>query len=183
MTGRDLVQRYLSRGWRLVFWAQAGDAKGPKGADAKSWTTRTYGLDDYDALERRGPVRVGAMLGHEVEPGRFLHDVDFDGPNAFKFAAIFPNSGYAFGRASKPLSHLFFTCSQPLPSLKLSDPVDGATVIELRGTGSDGDVCLQTMIPPSVWTKGDATEPLTFIRGRDHDPGHVEDAEWLPRLV
>src|SRR6185436_12983719 len=61
------------------------------------------------------------------------------------------------------------------------EDIDKTCLIELRGTKVDGDVGLQTMAPPSVWTKGNQREPLTFVRFGG--PSHVEASTLLKQRV
>jgi predicted P-loop ATPase len=62
---------------------------------------------------------------------------------------LLPSTGFGFGRASRPLSHAFFTVDEPLPSFSF-DNIDGKPFVEIRGTKADGSVGMQTMVPPSV---------------------------------
>jgi hypothetical protein len=88
---RALVSDYLRHGFRLVFWPQRGDQKGPTEA---GWPSREYLLCDY-----RDGDRVGLKVGVELTPGRIYYDVDIDwGPGAAVAAAILPASPFTFGR-------------------------------------------------------------------------------------
>lgn len=164
MTGREVVQEYLDRNYRVVFWPAEGDQKGPT---EKGWTTRTYGIADYHEGDR-----VGIMTGTEVTPGRFLIDVDLDwAPGSLIAQLLLPVTSFVFGRESKKVSHCFYTVPEPLPSIRFED-VDKTCLLELRGVKNDGAVGFQTMVPPSIWSKEGKTEPLVFVRSEG--PTHVD---------
>lgn len=159
-----IVESYLKQNYRVVFWPAIGDAKGPK---EKGWPEKSYQLKDY-----REGLRVGLLTGVELSPGKFLHDVDIDwAPGSFIAQALLPQTGFIFGRPSKRVSHCFYTASEPLSSYRYED-VDKTCLIELRGTKLDGAVGLQTMAPPSIWSKGDLREQLAFVRSEA--PSHVD---------
>lgn len=158
------LQSYADQGFRLVFWPAIGDSKGPR---EEGWQRKPYTLTDY-----KDGYRVGLMTGHEVAPGRFLHDVDIDWAAGSLIAQrMLPSTGFVYGRASKKVSHCFYTCPEPLASFRYED-VDKTCLIELRGTKTNGEIGLQTMVPPSIWTKEGKQEPLTFV-AQQH-PAHVE---------
>ncbi|MBS1819606.1 MAG: hypothetical protein JSU08_16860 [Acidobacteria bacterium] len=142
----DLLHRYSDLGFRLVFYPSKSKAPNEKG-----WTEKIYTLADYQPGDN-----VGAMLGHEIAPGRFLADFDIDSYHASLVTRLLPRTDFAFGRASKPVSHLMVTTSRPVVSYQYRDVDDAKTVlIELRGTKQDGSVGLQTMMPPSVHPNGE----------------------------
>lgn len=175
MTPRDIVAAYLSPPYNfsLAMWPDAGDAKGPREAD---WPRKPKALDDWTPGSR-----VGIMTGTEVAQGRWLHDIDIDWqPGAGVAMALLPPTGFAYGRPSKRVSHCFYTCSEALRSIRFED-VDKTCLIELRGTKADGSVGLQSMAPPSTWSKGAQREPLTFVR--HEPPSHVEAALLLSRVA
>ena len=66
------------------------------------------------------PQNVGQLLG---EPSGGLVDVDLDCTEAIRLAARFlPPTGRAYGRASKPRSHMDYRCS-PIPAtVRFEDP-------------------------------------------------------------
>src|SRR6185436_11543007 len=101
-------------------------------------------------------------------------------PGSLIAQALLPITSFVFGRQSKRVSHCFYTTSEPIASYKYED-IDKTCLIELRGTKVDGDVGLQTMAPPSVWTKGNQREPLTFVRFEG--PAHVEASTLLKQRV
>lgn len=173
MTGAELVKSYLDRNYKLVFWSSDGDQKGPT---ESGWPTKQYQLSDYKEGDR-----VGALTGVEISPGRFLHDVDIDWQAGSIVAMlILPLTSFVFGRASKKISHCFYTLPEPLPSMRFED-IDGTCLIELRGTKSDSSIGLQTMIPPSVWSKNGTKEPLTFVRSEG--PTHIEAQLMKERVI
>lgn len=153
---KAIVEDYANRKWKFVVWPQIGDIKGPKEAN---WPDKAYSLDDY-----KEGNRVGLLLGQEVAPGEYLHDVDIDWDPGLNIAvALLPPTEFIFGRASKRISHLFYITEEPIPTIKYADS-DGTTLLEIRGVKSDGDLGFQTMVPPSIWTKGDRKEPLAFVK-------------------
>lgn len=157
MSDLDLVHEYVSHGWRIVTWPQQGDDKGPKTRD---WTSKQYTLSDY----QHGRDRIGLITGVEVSPGRYLHDVDIDwGPGASIALHFLPPTEFIFGRTSKPISHCFYTLPEAIPTVKYED-VDKTTLLEIRGAKMNGEAGFQTMVPPSIWSKGNQQEPLTFVR-------------------
>lgn len=167
------VKAYLDAGFRCVFWPAIGDSKGPR---EEGWTRKVYTLADY-----HDNYRVGIITGSEVAPGRWLHDVDIDWePGSLIAQRLLPPTGFAFGRASKRVSHCFYTLPEASASYRYED-VDKTCLIELRGTKSDGDVGLQTMAPPSVWTKDGKREPLTFVA--QTGVAFLEDPAALKRAV
>ena len=169
MKHRDIVQSYLDKNYSIVTWPQFKDTKGPR---ESQWTTKQYTLADY-----KSGYRVGILTGTEVQPGRFLHDVDIDwSPGSLIAQRLLLPSDFIFGRASKRVSHCFYTTTEALPSIRFED-IDKSCLIELRGTKANGEVGMQTMVPPSTWTKDGAIEPLIFVKSGD--PGHVEEPSTL----
>lgn len=172
-TPTDLVQAYLTQNYRIVTWPAIGDSKGPR---EPGWPAKHYTAEDYHE-----GYRVGLITGHEIAPGKFLHDVDLDwSPGATIAQRLLPMTEFAFGRASKRISHCFYTLPEALPTYRYED-IDKTCLIELRGTKSSGDLGFQTMVPPSVWTKDGQREPLTFTK---HDtPTHIDRANHLKQRV
>ena len=172
-TGSDLVNSYLSQNFRIVTWPAIGDSKGPR---EEGWHRKQYTAADY-----HDGYRVGLVTGHEAAPGRFLVDVDLDWAQGAEIALkILPTTGFAFGRASKRISHCFYTLPEPVTSFRYED-IDKTCLIELRGTKSNGDIGLQTMAPPSVWTKDGRREPLVFIK--HEGPTHHEQTSYVKQRV
>ena len=169
----DLVQTYLDQHYRIVTWPAVGDSKGPR---EEGWPRKDYTLADYHE-----GYRVGLMTGYEISPGHVLHDVDLDwAPGASIALKILPVTGFAFGRASKRISHCFYTLPEALTTYRYED-IDKTCLIELRGTKSNGDIGFQTMVPPSVWTKDGQREPLIFTK--QSGPTHIERANDLKQRV
>jgi predicted P-loop ATPase len=165
LTPAEILDFYFANNFRLVYWPQIGDTKGPH---VTGWTEKIYTREEY-----RDGSRVGIMCGHEISPGKFLHDVDIDWSAGSAIAqAILPTTDFMYGRASKKISHCWYTLPDALPSFKYEDPTDKGTLIELRGTRNDGVLGNQSMAPPSMWSKDGAKEQLAFVRMRM--PTHVE---------
>jgi predicted P-loop ATPase len=151
-----LLHRYQDLGFRLVYWERKGsdpdEWKGPQGREAKGWNApeKEYPLDQYDPTH----MNLGLFTGHEVAPGRFLADVDFDWSEGLIFAPhLIPTTGFAFGRKGKKVSHALFTTPERLGVTSYYDISDdakgdgnGDTFVELRG----GNSTHQTMIAPSL---------------------------------
>jgi predicted P-loop ATPase len=137
-------------------WPDRGTQKGPI---EEGWKTKPFTLDDYNES-----TRVGIMTGQEVSPGRFLHDLDIDWAPGYKIALSFlPKTEFVYGRASKFISHCFYTLPEALPRIPFVDPVDKTTLLEIRGTKENGELGWQSMVPPSVWSNSEGRrEPLEF---------------------
>ncbi|MGA7408883.1 MAG: phage/plasmid primase, P4 family, partial [Bryobacteraceae bacterium] len=119
---------------------------------------------------------IGLLLGDKYGSA----DVDCDCPEAIAAARVLlPETGLIFGRQSKPFSHFFYRSDPPVHTKQYKDPMDGKTLIELRGTKSDGSVGLQTVVPPSVHESGEA---VRFESGFDGTPANV-DADVLISAV
>jgi hypothetical protein len=121
MTIHPDIAPYIERGLRLVFWHYDQDDKksykGPNGKDAVGWTTKGYRPEDYQP-----GMNVGVMLGVEIVPGRFNLDVDFDWDPGLRLTRrILPATGFGFGRASRKVSHAFFTDARPHVSVKYEE--------------------------------------------------------------
>lgn len=154
-----LLSRYQDLGFRLLYWERKGsdpkDWKGPQGKGAKGWNApdKAYPLDQYDPSH----MNLGTFTGHELAPGRYLADVDFDWPDGLIFASrLIPPTGFAFGRPGKKVSHALFTTPDRLGVTTFYDVApdtkhhtwdgNGETFVELRG----GDNTHQTMVAPSL---------------------------------
>lgn len=161
----DWLKKYYERGFRLIFYPSK--QKGPSGQEALKWTERSDTIEDY-----KPGSNVGTFLGHEIAPGKFLVDIDFDWADGLPLApSILPDSDFGFGRASRTISHSFYTTPEPLPSC-VFEGLDGKPLVELRGTKQDGTVGLQTMLPPSIHPNGE-----TLIIRSDGELGHVENLQ------
>lgn len=175
MTSQEIVRSYFDRHFHVVFWPDKGAQKGPT---EDGWKTKPYTLDDYTPT-----TRVGIITGQEVSPGHFLHDVDIDWAAGYKIALNFlPKTEFVYGRASKHVSHCFYTLSEALPRITFVDPVDKQVLIEIRGTKEDGELGWQSMVPPSVWSNEEGKrEPLEF---RHHGlPSHFENTQHFKQRV
>lgn len=170
---RDIVKRYFDQNYRVVFWRDEGSQKGPI---EKAWQLKTYELSEY----REKIHRVGLVTGTEVEPGKFLHDVDIDWAEGSRVAQkILPNTDFVFGRSSKYISHCFYTASEPLQSYKYED-TDGSALLEIRGTKRDGSLGFQTMVPPSIWEHKENPEQRERLEfRREGKPAHLTSDELL----
>lgn len=175
MTGTQLVESYINRGLKVVFWPSTDPSGKPnewKGPREPGWLSKTYTLDDYHEGDR-----VGIMHGVEIEPGKFVVDVDIDwGPGVEIAKAMLPTTFFIWGRASKRVSHCLYTCPDVIPMYAYKDVgKDGVTLIEFR---SDKH---QSMSPPSVWRKDGREEQLTFVVAKDIT--FVESASKLKQRV
>lgn len=164
----EWLLKYYQRGFRLLFYGTK--KKGPEGQEALKWTERSDQAEDY-----RPGQNVGVFTGHEIAPGKYLADIDFDWADGLPLAKrILPATGFGFGRPSRTISHSFYTTPEALPSISF-DNIDGKPFVELRGTKTDGTIGLQTMMPPSIHPTGEE-----LIIRMDDEIGHVDD---LPRKV
>ena len=99
------------------------------------------------------PQNIGVILGISN-----LADVDLDCAEAVKAADLFlPATDFEFGRASRARSHRFYVLSEGVPTRKFHDPVKTeSTLLELRCLKGDGEIGLQTVVPPSTHPSGEA---------------------------
>lgn len=173
MSAQAVVQTYFDKNFRLVFWPHVGDSKGPR---EQGWQLKHYHISDYQPGHR-----VGIITGHEVAPGKFLHDVDIDwAPGSLIATKLIPPTDFVFGRPSKKISHCFYYTPDAIQTFKYED-IDKSCLIELRGVKRDGELGFQSMAPPSVWTKEGQREELTFLR--DGDPSFIEQSATLKQRV
>jgi predicted P-loop ATPase len=143
---KRLVTEHARRGFQLLFYPTK-----TKGPTDKGWPQKRYTLDDYNAEDN-----VGVLLGTEIQPGKFLLDVDFDWPEGVPMASeLLPPTQFGFGRDSRKISHAFYTTSTPQASFKFEDITGGRVFVELRGTKVDGTIGHQTMLPPSIHPSGE----------------------------
>ncbi len=115
--------------------------RGEKRPEHDGWQKREFKYEDFTDSHNVG-VKCGAPSGHKV-------DVDLDAPEAVRAADLLPFTR-VHGRPGKPHSHHWFVCADLKQSLQFKDPVSGAMLCELRGTGG------QTVVPPSTHPSGDA---------------------------
>lgn len=164
------LKKYYERGFRVIFYQSK--QKGPSGQEAVGWPDRSDKLEDW-----KPGSNVGVFTGHEISPGKFLVDIDFDWEPGLPLAKrILPKTGFGFGRESRIVSHSIYTSSAPIPSVSF-DNIDGKPFVELRGTKTDGTAGLQTMFPPSIHPSGE-----TLALRMDGDIGHSEDILRLTTL-
>jgi putative DNA primase/helicase len=150
----DLLSIYKKYNLRLLIWERRGNDpkewKGPHGVEAKGWNdpNHVYPIDQFDP-ERHN---IGTFTGHELEPGKFLTDLDLDwAPGIILAKKLLPPTGFGFRRKGKSLSHAFYTTPERLDVLTFCDITDdgtegnGQTFLEVRG----GNSTHETMIAPS----------------------------------
>jgi hypothetical protein len=177
LTPAEHPSLYTRFGLRLLYWRRLGDnPKDWKGPREKGWNdpNRVYPLDLYDPTT----MNVGVFTGHEIAPGRFLHDVDLDwwAPGVRVLVKnLLPSTDFGFRRQGKGLSHAFYTAPTRLDIVTYYDLTDdtdgnGQTLVELRG----GDSTHQTMIAPSLHSPGVYVELV-----RADAIGHLEDLRIL----
>lgn len=163
------LARYYEQGFRLIFYPSG--QKGPSGKDAVNWPSRDDKAEDYKA-----GMNVGTFTGHELSPGRFLADIDYDWAEGFPLAKrILPITEFGFGRETRKITHGFYTTPTPIPLMAFKTLDVNKNYVELRGTKADGTIGLQTMLPPSIHPNGEKLNLLT-----DTSICHCED---LPRRV
>lgn len=114
-----------------------------KAAVSRDYATPSHVPPD-DAAWRTHQYEVGCVLGPQ-QGGPV--DVDLDCDEALFFAPrFFPNTSATFGRASKLRSHVLYRVgAAQFDKQAFIDPVDNATIIELRGDNGH-----QTVMPGSV---------------------------------
>jgi putative DNA primase/helicase len=140
------LANYARRGFALVFWTRGSNPNDWKGPTDHGWNMRVYAPDDW-----RDGMQVGVKTGTTLGSGRFLLGVDFDWPPSVQLARRFlPATSFGFGRASKSVSHVFFSTSLSEAGHAYEDPSDGQMLVELRGAGQ------QTLAPPSLHPSGES---------------------------
>jgi DNA polymerase I-like protein with 3'-5' exonuclease and polymerase domains len=121
-----------------------------------NWQKLNVTPDNLDAyFPSNTKLNIGILNG---APSNNHVDVDLDCFEARLVASsLLPDTGWIFGRETAPNSHWIFKSESPVSqsSLKYCD-VDGATLIELRGTGG------HTVFPPS--SHNDTGEIITWER-------------------
>lgn len=140
---RFWVRRYLGEGWSPIP-IPAGE-KGPRTDD---WKTKLFDEHDFAADDN-----IGVHLGRPAPDGSTtaLYDVDLDAREALVAAdMLLPNTPRVSGRKSKPRSHRWFTCDEPI-QLEQFFGLGGQNdmIVELRGLDKKGEAT-QTVVPPSV---------------------------------
>lgn len=134
---------------QTLAWARrVGFRPVPLHPRSKAATSRAYVEPDYepppDDLWREREHGIGVVTGPRHH-GPI--DADLDCPEALFFAPVFmPATDAVFGRVSKPRSHRLYRADGPaFEKQAFLDPVDGTTLLELRG-----DAGHQTCMPGCV---------------------------------
>jgi hypothetical protein len=136
-----LIARITAAGLQVVYWNRGTDPSKWKDAIVDEWPTKYFEIDKY----RPERQQLAVKLGTELEPGKFGVAVDADSLDVIPLIQRFlPDTGLATRRKTKPLSHVFYTVRQAVPTTRYKDIDDGdTTLVELRGTKTNGDVgCL-----------------------------------------
>jgi hypothetical protein len=158
VSGAETVKKLLERGFKLVFWPDDGDAKGPRGKGAETWLSDAV-EGKYTFEHYREGMRVGIMHGVPLDDAEHIVcDVDIDYQPGMDVAlAMLPTTQFVWGRDSKPVSHLLYTVTQAAPQYVYKDiGKNPITLLEFRPDPH------QSMAPPSVWQKEGKREPLTL---------------------
>lgn len=139
---QEWVRDYIRRGFFVT-----SVPSGEKGPQIPGWQhLRIQEPDVAQYFPRKS--NVGLILGIDG-----LADIDLDCPEAQLNAEHFlPSTDFVFGRKSRPRSHWFYLLDEPAATRKYLDPIRGKgdnTLLELRCTAGDGQIGLQTIVPPS----------------------------------
>lgn len=133
----------------------------------KEWEQLEVTVETAPKYFNGAQQNIGLLLGDKYGSA----DVDCDCTEAISAARLLlPETGLIFGRESKPFSHFLYRSNPPIVTKRYVDPQDNKTLIELRGTKSDGSIGLQTVVPPSVHESGEA---VRFEEGFDGTPADV----------
>jgi len=153
-------------------WAVVPIPNGDHNPNLKGWQTLRLAPDDVKRHFNGRPQNVGVILG---EPSAWLTDLDLDTREAVAAAPyLAPDTAAVFGRPGKPRSHRLYITPDARP-LKLKDPVDGATLLEVRTSHYDdrGEFKgQQTVFPGSRHPSG---EVISWAS--DGDPFEVPASE------
>jgi len=148
MNPLDATREYCRRGWRVV-----PTPLREKAPQLREWGKLRVTLDDIPRYFGNG-ANVGVILGSK---SGWLVDIDLDCTEALDIADLYlPVTRAEFGRQSKPRSHRLFIAVGATHEA-FADPLDGATLLELRSEGRDGG-CHQTIFPPSIHPSGERIE-------------------------
>jgi RecA-family ATPase len=167
----DLALAYIERGWNPT--PVPLRSKRPTGAN---WHLRTINAETAGRYFDVAPMNIGIVLGPSSGG---LTDVDLDCAEAIAVAPyILPRTGAMFGRPSKRSSHwLYYTELSVTPdqaaAQRFVDPVDKATLLELRIGGDKG---AQTVFPGSVHESG---ELIAWESGAAGEPASADNLEQL----
>lgn len=120
--------------------------RGKKRPVFRGWVSARYTEEEItDSFDSDG--NLGLLLG---KPSNGLVDVDMDSAAAVELAPAFlPPTKMLHGREGAPLSHWWYRVDHSPQVTKYADPMDRASLVELRGTGG------QTIIPPSLHPSGE----------------------------
>jgi len=164
-----------------IAWIQKGGSPAPvphrsKRPVLQGWEQLEITIDLAPRYFNGTSQNIGVLLGDKYGSA----DVDCDCPEAIVAAReLLPETGLIFGRQSKPFSNFFYRSDPPVRTVQFIDPLDHSTLVELRGSSSDGSVGLQTVVPPSIHESG---ELVRFESGFEGTPANV-DAEVLTSAV
>jgi len=151
------------------------------GGRIKGWQDWRITRDKVDEYFNGEPSNVGILTGDE----HGTTDIDLDCTEAITVARLLlPETGFVFGRTSKPRSHYFYRSDPPIRYRKFNDPTRGAEddkacILEIRGQASSGKPGQQTVVPPSVHVSGEA---IRFEPGMSRIPANI-DRDELQRAV
>ena len=130
------ARTYIAKGWSPV-----PVPRGRKAPIVDGWPglrIREQEITRYFRVEEN----VGLLTG-EASGG--LIDVDLDCDEAVQLAGSFlPATPMWSGRPSRPRSHAWFRASDQVPTNATYKDINGAVLVELRGTGR------QTIVAPSL---------------------------------
>lgn len=144
----------------------------------EGWQNLRLELADIDTHFNGQLQNIGVLLGAPWN----LTDVDLDCRESLAAWREFEiETGFCFGRRSKPASHFFYYLDQAIRSVRFQDPIlsaqggeggaDKACLLELRCMTSSGEPGLQTVCPPSIHPSG---ERIEFAGGIMLDPATTE---------
>jgi hypothetical protein len=113
----------------------------------ENWQQLEITVETAPAYFGSPALNIGVLLGDKLGSA----DVNCDCVEGIAAAReLLPETGLVLGRQSKPLSHYLYRSDPPARTQQFLDPIDHATLIELRGLSSAGNVGLQTVVPPDL---------------------------------
>lgn len=140
-------------------WALTPIRQVTKAPILDNWQETILQEEEIDLRDAR--LGVGVILG---EYSGDLVDVDLDSKWVCTVAGEFlPRSTCIFGRKSKPKSHYFYTSMDEVTYQEFVDPIQGGTLLELRGKGR------QTLIPPSIHISGEVISYTSFNQPEENN--------------
>ena len=170
---------YHRRGWCVLPVRHCGKVPAfPDGRLIPGWQKLRINFDgnvDAAVYFNGKPQNVGVHMGR-ASGG--LTDVDLDCAEAVMLGGkMLSETRCAFGRASKPRSHLLDVSDPTLPSKQYrdvgEDGREGKMLVEVRSDGA------QTVMPPSTHESGEA---IRFVAG-DGDPASVQPSALLAKVA